>query len=44
MAISTEIGVAVVRYGQDEVLNPGNGNFVKTNAGKPLFRKMETLH
>ena len=25
-------------------LNRDNGNFVKTNAWKPLFRKMKTLH
>ena len=41
---SLEIDMAVVRYGQDKVLNRDNGNFVKTNAWKPLFRKMKTLH
>ena len=29
---SLEINMAVVRYGQDKVLNRDNGNFVKTNA------------
>ena len=41
---SLEIYMAVVRYGQEKVLNRDNGNFVKTNAWKPLFRKMKTLH
>ena len=41
---SLEIDMAVVRYGQDKVLNRDNGNFVKTNAWKPLFKKMKTLH
>ena len=36
---SLEIDMAVVRYGQDEVLNRDNRNVVKTNAWKPLFRK-----
>ena len=39
-----EIDMAVVKYGQDKVLNRGNGNFVKTNVWKPLFKKMKTLH
>ena len=41
---SLEIDMAVVRYGQDKVLNRDNGNFVKTNAWKPLFKKMKILH
>ena len=36
---SLEIDMAVVRYGQDKVLNRCNGNFVKINAWKPLFKK-----
>ena len=39
-----EIDMAVVKYGQEKVLNRDNGNFVKANAWKPLFRKMKTLH
>ena len=39
-----ETDMAVVTYGQKKVLNRDNGNFVKTNAWKPLFRKMKTLH
>ena len=39
-----EIYMAVVRYGQDKRFNRDNGNFVKTNACKPLFKKMKTLH
>ena len=38
-----EIDMAVVRYGQYKVLNRDNGNFVKTNAWKPLFKKMKIL-
>ena len=34
----------IVKYGQEEVLKRDNSNFVKTNAWKPLFRKMKTLH
>ena len=41
---SLEIDMVVVRYGQDKLLNRDNGNFVKTNAWKPLFQKMKTLH
>ena len=41
---SLEIDMAIVRYGQDKVLSSYNGNFVKTNAWKPLFKKMKTLH
>ena len=42
---SLEIDMAVFRCGQDhKVLNRDNGNFVKTNAWKPLFKKMKTLH
>ena len=41
---SSEIGMAVVRSGQDKVLNRENGNFVKANVWKPLFKKMKTLH
>ena len=41
---SFEIDMAVVRYGQDKVLNRDNGNFVKTNAWKSLFKNMKTLH
>ena len=36
--------MAVVTYRQEKVLNRGNENFVKTNAWKPLFRKMKILH
>ena len=38
-----EIDMAVVRYGQYKVLNRDNGNFINTNAWKPLFKKMKTL-
>ena len=41
---SLKIHMSVVRYGQDKVLNRDNGNFVKTNAWKPLFKKRKTLH
>ena len=41
---SLKIDMAVVRYGQDIVLNRDNGNFVKTNGWQPLLKKMETLH
>ena len=41
---SLEIVMAKVRYRQDKVLNRGNGNFVKTNAWRPFFKKMKTLH
>ena len=41
---SLEIDMSVVRYGQEEVWNRDNGNFVKKNAWKPLLRKMKTLH
>ena len=41
---SLEIDMAVVRCGQDKVLNRDNGNFVKTNVWQPLFRNMKTLH
>ena len=41
---SLEIDMAVVWYRQDKELNRDNGNFVKTNAWKPLFKKMKTLH
>ena len=41
---SLEIDMTVVRYGRGEVLNRDNGNFVKTNAWKSLFKKMKTLH
>ena len=34
----------VVRYVQDKVFNRDNGNFVKTNAWTPLFKKMKTLY
>ena len=33
-----------VRYGQDKKMNRENGNFVKTNAWQPLFRKMKTIY
>ena len=36
--------IVVVKHGQEKVLNSDNGNFVKTNAWKPLLRKMKTLH
>ena len=41
---SLEIDMAVVKFEQDKVLNRGNGNFVSTNAWKPMFKKMKTLH
>ena len=42
---SLEIDMAVVRYERDKVLNRDNGNFVKTNACKSLFKKkMKLLH
>ena len=41
---SFENDMAVVRYGQDNVLKRDNGNFVKTNAWKTLFWEMKTLH
>ena len=41
---SLEINMAVVRYWQGKVWNRDNGNFVKTNAWKLLFKKMKTLH
>ena len=41
---SLEIDMAAVRYGQDKALNRDNGNFVKANAWKPLFKKMKTVH
>ena len=41
---SLEIDMAIVRYWQSKVWNRDNGNFVKTNAWKPLFKKMKTLH
>ena len=41
---SLEIDTAAVRYGQDKVLNRDNGNVVKTNAWKPPFKKIKTLH
>ena len=36
---SLEIDMVVVRYGQDKVLSRNNGNFVKINAWKALFKK-----
>ena len=39
-----EIDMAVPRYGQANVLNRDNANYVKTNAWKPLFKKMKILH
>ena len=41
---SLEIYTAVVSYGQDKALNRDTGKLVKTNAWKPLFKKMKTLH
>ena len=41
---SLEIDTVVVRYGQDKLLSSYNGNFVKTNAWKPLLKKMKKLH
>ena len=41
---SLETDMAIVKYGQDKVLNRDNGNFVRTNAWKPLFKKIKTLH
>ena len=41
---SLKIDMGVVRYGQDKKLSRYNGNFVKTNAWKPLLRKMKALH
>ena len=39
-----ETDMVVVKCGQDKVLNRDYGNFAKTNAWKPLFKKMKTLH
>ena len=33
--------MVVVRYWQDKVLNRDNGNFIKSNAWKALFKKNE---
>ena len=41
---SLETDTTVVSYGQAKVMNRDNGNFVKTNAWKPLLGKMKTLH
>ena len=41
---SLEIDMAVVKYGQEKVLNRDNRNFIQTNSWKSLFRKMKTLH
>ena len=41
---SLEIDMAIVRCGQNKVLDRDNGTIVKANAWKPLFRKMKTLH
>ena len=38
---SLEIDMVVVRYGQDKVLYRDNGNFVKINAWRSLFKKTE---
>ena len=38
---SLEIDMVVVRYWQDKVLNRDNGNFIKSNAWKALFKKNE---
>ena len=38
---SLEIDMAVVRYGQDKLLNRDSGNLVKTNAWKPVFKKIK---
>ena len=34
--------MAVVRYGQDKVLNRDNGNFVQKNAWKPVQKYENT--
>ena len=39
---SLEIDMAVVRYGQDKVLNRDNGNFVQKNAWKPVQKYENT--
>ena len=41
MRESLEIYMTVVRYGREKVFNRDDGNFVKTNAWKPLFQKNE---
>ena len=40
---SLETGMTVVRYGQDKFLNRDNGNVIKTNAWKTLFKKIKIL-
>ena len=40
---SLKIHVAVVKYGQEKVLNRDNGNFVRTNAWKPQKNENTTL-
>ena len=42
--VRESLDMVVVWYGQDKVLNRDNENFVKTNAWKPLFKNMKTLH
>ena len=39
-----ESDVAVVRHGKGKGLNRDNGNFVKTNVCKSLFRQTNTLY
>ena len=41
---SLKIQMKIVNYGQDKVLNRDHESFVKTNARKPLFKKMKTHH
>ena len=41
---SLETDMAVVKYRKEKMLNRDNGNFVKTNAWKPFFRRTKTLH
>ena len=41
---SLKIDMAVARYGQGKVLNRDNGNFVKTDVWKPLFKKTKIFH
>ena len=44
MRESLKIDMVVVRYGEDKVWTETMEIFVKTNAWKPLFKKIKTLH
>ena len=38
---SLEIDRSIIQFGRDIILNRDNGNFVDTNAWKPLFAKLK---